>query len=83
MKINNCPFCGGKVIATNILEDDEEYYILECQNEMCNSAVSFGYTSEDMEEAIQHYNRRTAAVFNQTGNNNTQITNAGTLNLNL
>lgn len=80
MNINKCPFCGGEVEAVKLYELSP-YYKLACKNEQCNSSVYFHDICEDLDKTIERYNSRVTAIFNQTGNNNTQITNAGTLNI--
>ena len=82
-ELKKCPFCGSKDIQ--ILDNstpDDEYYMIECQN--CNAAVCFGYDSTTKEGAIRMWNRRANKfVINQSGSNCTNISNAGTVNIDM
>lgn len=56
-KLKKCPFCGSEVKLTNI-DPNDEYYMIECRNENCNSATCFGEVNE--EEIKKRWNGRVA-----------------------
>lgn len=54
-ELKPCPFCGSEVKLTNI-DPNDTYYMIECQNENCNSATCFGEAGK--EEIMMMWNRR-------------------------
>lgn len=54
-ELKKCPFCGGEVRLTNI-DPNDDYYMMECQNENCNAATCFGEV--DKEGIKERWNRR-------------------------
>lgn len=56
-KLNRCPFCGSRVKIDNIAENnDDEYYMVQCENEDCGASSCFGEGTK--KEIIERWNRR-------------------------
>ena len=56
-QLKPCPFCGGEVeILTEEVDAISEAYNFHCDN--CDMSTYYDY-SNDKEEAIRHWNRRT------------------------
>ena len=58
IKLKPCPFCGAKVAIDDISTEDEDYFMIQCQNEECGAAACFGDESETKEGAARAWNRR-------------------------
>lgn len=47
-ELKPCPFCGAEVEIIDLgTEPDDHYYMVQCQNDKCNSATCFGEVDED------------------------------------
>lgn len=58
IKLKKCPFCGGEVEIDNIGDfDGDNFYMVECKNSECNSAISFGEIN-NKEDFIRIWNNR-------------------------
>ena len=63
IKLKNCPFCGSEVELKDIGEDNNDhYYMAECQNSNCNSATCFDEGTK--EDFIKLWNKRSAIINN-------------------
>ena len=58
VKLKNCPYCGGKVKIINVADDsDDEYYMVQCENDdECGAGCCFGEGTK--EEIAKRWNRR-------------------------
>ena len=76
-ELKPCPFCGDEASIIRTYTDDRQYQVF-CG---CGGRVAYFDTEE---EAIESWNKRVPlTVVNQQGENCTNITNCGTLNLSL
>lgn len=79
-ELKPCPLCGSKAIIDRFMQPKEEYRI------QCTScSLRFGrYAGLSEKTAIKAWNKRaTEIVVNQHGDNCVNISNCGTLNLEL
>lgn len=83
INLKSCPFCGSNAVQIfDNSTEDEEYYMIECEN--CNAAVCFGDESETREGVARMWNKRANTfIIKQNGNNCTNISNAGTVNIDM
>lgn len=57
IKLKPCPFCGGEVYIEDLgVEKGDHYYMLQCTNEDCDAATSFG--EKNKKDFIKAWNTR-------------------------
>ena len=82
LKIKNCPFCGSKAKIINIADEvDDEFYMVQCENEDCGAGCTFGEGTKT--QISKRWNNRNGSIIVNNYGNGKQIKNEGHLTINV
>lgn len=80
LKLKNCPFCGSKAKIINIVDElDDEFYMVECENEKCGAGCTFGEGTKP--QISKRWNNRNGSIIVNNYGNGEQIKNEGHLTI--